>query len=66
MAGQTYTPPTWMESEWTDEPNPWQTTISEFVVQLRDRAEYALAAELAEMLHGLSERYDRPAERVQR
>jgi len=53
------------ERDWQDE-NPWQAALSEKVAALRNRAEFAFAAELAEMLHGLSERYDRPAERVQR
>lgn len=44
--------------DWQEE-SPWQAALSEKVAALRNRAEYALAAELAEMLTGLSERYDR-------
>lgn len=46
------------EMDWQEE-SPWQAALSEKVAALRNRAEYALAAELAEMLTGLSERYDR-------
>lgn len=46
------------EVDWKEE-NPWQAALSEKVAALRNRAEFAFAAELAEMLSGLSERYDR-------
>lgn len=49
------------EAEWSSEP-PWQRPICEIVCILRERAEYALAAEVAEILGRLSARYDRPGE----